>query len=433
MMAFQCVCNLLQIEPTQAASVRDIASLPLVLGGLGLRSAGRSRVPAHWASWADCIPMIFERHPMVAERLLRELEGHPTTPCLRAAVSVAQSLDGVLGWSPPSWTALANGERPESHPPEEFEPGARRGGWQHEAASRTEQRFRDVELFARLDDTGQALLRSQGGPGAGLALTACPLCRVTSIEPQLFRVLVLRRLHLPLPLTARHCRCGLPLDSRGHHRAACARVGVLGRRGYPLENVVARICREAGGRVTTNVLVRDLDLAEPNAADARRLEVVADGLPLFGGAQLAVDTTIVSTLHANGVPRRVHVDGVVLAAARQRKERRYPELVGRRGRARLVVLAVEVCGRWSQETQRFFSSLARAEARSVPPLLRKRVEQAWRLRWGSLFSCTVAGAVASSLLELPGTRGADGACPASHEVERDFRHAGLDPWLTVCA
>ena len=227
---WQCVCNLLQIEPTQAASVRDIASLPLVLGGLGLRSVGRSGVPAHWASWADCIPMIFERHPMVAERLLRELEGHPTTPCLRAAVSAAQSLDGVLGWSPPSWTALANGERPESHPPEEFEPGTRRGGWQHEAASRTVQRFRDVELFARLDDTGQALLRSQGGPGAGLALTACPLCRVTSIEPQLFRVL-LRRLHLPLPSTARHCRCGLPLDSRGHHRAACARLGSWGGEG----------------------------------------------------------------------------------------------------------------------------------------------------------------------------------------------------------
>ena len=82
------------------------------------------------------------------------------------------------------------------------------------------------------------------------------------MDPQLCRMLLLRRLHLPLPLTARHCRCGLPLDSRGHHRAACARVGVLGRRGYPLESVVAQICREAGGRVTTNVLVRDLDIAE---------------------------------------------------------------------------------------------------------------------------------------------------------------------------
>ena len=42
--------------------------------------------------------------------------------------------------------------------------------------------------------------------------------------------------------------------------------------------------------MTTNVLVRDLDIAAPHADDARRLGVVADGLPLFG-AQLAVDTT----------------------------------------------------------------------------------------------------------------------------------------------
>ena len=243
-----------------------------------------------------------------------------------------------------SWTALANGERPEPRPPEEFEPGARRGGWQHEAASRTEQRFRDEDLFPRLDGTGQALLRSQGGPGAVLALTTCPLCRVTSMEPQLFRVLLLRRLHLPLSLTAHHCRCGLPLDSRGHHRAACVRVGVLGRRGNPLESVVAWICREAGGRVATDVLARDLDITDPIVGDGRRLEVVADGFPLFGGAQLAVDHH--HRQHADGQPRRTTADGVVLHAARQRKERRFPELVGRLARAQLVVLAVEVCDRW---------------------------------------------------------------------------------------
>ena len=99
--------------------------------------------------------------------------------------------------------------------------------------------------------------------------------------------------------------------------------------------------------MTTNVIVRDLDLAEPNAADTRSLEIVADGLPLFGGTQLAIDTTTVSTLHANGAARRVHEDGAALEATRRAKERRYPELVGRPGRARLVVLGVEVCGRWS--------------------------------------------------------------------------------------
>ena len=106
------------------------------------------------------------------------------------------------------------------------------------------------------------------------------------------------------------------------------------------------------------------------------------------------------------------------------KEKRYPELVGRLGRAPLVVLGVEVCGRWSLES--FLSSLARAKARSEWPLMRKLAEQAWRLRWGSLFSCTAARSVAMSLLELPGARGADGHCPPSHDVERDFRHAGLD-------
>ena len=85
----------------------------------------------------------------------------------------------------------------------------------------------------------------------------------------------------------------------------------------------------------------------------------------------------------------------------------------------------EVCGRWSKETQSFLSSVAHAKARSETSLMRRRVEQAWRLRWGFLFSCTVARVVATSLVELPGARGADGDCPPSYEVERDFRHAGL--------
>ena len=78
-------------------------------------------------------------------------------------------------------------------------------------------------------------------------------------------------------------RCGLPLDSRGHHRAACAVVGVLGRRGFALESAAARVCREAGARVSLDVRVQDMDLARPDALDNRRLEVVADGLPLFQG------------------------------------------------------------------------------------------------------------------------------------------------------
>ena len=91
------------------------------------------------------------------------------------------------------------------------------------------------------------------------------------------------------------------------------RTGALGRRGFALESAAARVCREAGGRVTTNVMVRDLDLPVLNATNSRRLEVVVDGLPLFGGSQLAVDTTLVCSLHSDGSPHRgaADTDGVV--------------------------------------------------------------------------------------------------------------------------
>ena len=101
--------------------------------------------------------------------------------------------------------------------------------------------------------------------------------------PQLFRVLLLRRLWFPLPLSSRTCLCGRPLDVLGHHRAACSRAGVLANRGFSVESAVARFCREAGARVSTNLFVRDLDLPVARH-DGRRLEVVVDGFPLFNGA-----------------------------------------------------------------------------------------------------------------------------------------------------
>ena len=87
------------------------------------------------------------------------------------------------------------------------------------------------------------------------------------------------------------------------------------------------------------------------------------------------------------------VSGVSLAQARHKKERTYPELVSPRSRARLVVLAGEVGGRWSEETRVFLRLLARAKARSEPVILRQRVEQAWRMRWPAILACSAARGV----------------------------------------
>ena len=81
--------------------------------------------------------------------------------------------------------------------------------------------------------------------------------------------------------------------------------------------------QEAGGRVVIDRFVRDLDLGAFNGLDQRRIEIIVD---LWHGAQVAVDTTLVSPLHGDGSPRRnaATKSGVVLLDARRAKERTYP-------------------------------------------------------------------------------------------------------------
>ena len=74
------------------------------------------------------------------------------------------------------------------------------------------------------------------------------------------------------------------------------------------------MCREAGGRVATNVLVRDMDLAAPDLTDSRRLEVVVDGLPLFG----VVSWMWTRPSFALSTAMGHHADGVLLQSARRR-------------------------------------------------------------------------------------------------------------------
>ena len=236
---WSCLCQLLDISPTLCDNVaKQCAKLPLVLGGVGLRSAVRTRVLAHWASWADCLPMVKDRHPEVAASMVAGLQRAETTASLRAMAHAVEELARIPGFEPPSWEALADGARPLPREPDQFEPGGQRAGWQHEGSARLEEAFREY-LFAVMTDSENALVRSQGGPGAGAAFSACPTCAITRVDPHLLRTLLFRRLRLPLPLSKRSCRCGRPLDSRGHHRAACARAGVLGRRGFAVEGVAA--------------------------------------------------------------------------------------------------------------------------------------------------------------------------------------------------
>ena len=107
----------------------------------------------------------------------------------------------------------------------------------------------------------------------------------------------------------------------------------LGKRRFSLECAAAQVCREAGARVASNVFVRDMDLFD--AFDGCRLEIVADGLTLLRGAQLATGGTV--------RPGRLQLITMVRWRWRDggRKETICPEFPGEVGRARLVVFGCE--------------------------------------------------------------------------------------------
>ena len=193
----QYTCDILHADPVQARSVKDVASLPLVLCDLELRRV-------------SVLGELDRLHP-----------NHPrTSPCGGRCVGPASwrvihthhvcvPLPKPLGFCMASWggARLRDGTRPETRQFEEYEPGSTRG-WQHEAASRVDQRFRN-EDFARLTDSGQVLVR-EGGPGVGLALShlshedrTLELFRVISSPPSINRAFLpvwpsTRRLWPPL-------------------------------------------------------------------------------------------------------------------------------------------------------------------------------------------------------------------------------------------
>ena len=130
-------------------------------------------------------------------------------------------------------------------------------------------------------------------PHAARAFAVFRTSAEVTVPSPLFRVLLLRRLRLPLPVAPRTRACRGRLDPLGDHRAACATCGVLASRALSLERVVARVCQEAGARVARNVRLADMNIDVP-VSDDRRIEVVANGLSLWHGAQQAVDATILS-------------------------------------------------------------------------------------------------------------------------------------------
>ena len=224
----ECLASILHLsrDHLQQKAIPSL-SLPLALGGLGVGGSWRIRDAAHWGSWADCLEMVRVRHLMSAEDIIGGMMDGGSV-CLSAVELSATRLREV-GVEIPPWEALAQGFRLQVEVADR-EPSDMGHCWQKHAADTVQAHHREHSVFPLLTRPERAAVRSQSGPPAAVPFTAIPVHRVSRIDPKPFRILLLRRLRMPLPLSVRTCWCGRLLDVLGHHRAACGTAGVLGRR-----------------------------------------------------------------------------------------------------------------------------------------------------------------------------------------------------------
>ena len=269
-------------------------------------------------------------------------------------------------------------------------------GWQYWASSVSDSHFRKTTLLLGsapprlVPSSGHTLATTQGPPW----LTR-PLPRSASSLRICSRLLLLERLQLPLSIDEAVCSGSRALlDPLGRHRAACTRRGRLRKRAAPTERTLARVCWEVGARVRFNAFLRDMNV-NVGGTDERRIEVLAQDLPCFGGVNITLRCVLscVGERH----PNTADVDGAALMVAREDKERIYPELTTS-GRCRLVVVAIETGGRWSTEAVNFVRQLSFAKAREVPSFMQFSTALPWERRWTRMLSTVYSLSFAASLV-----------------------------------
>ena len=294
--------------------------------------------PACLPSWANGLGMVQQRQPTVSAYIVQVLNHqHPLFHLagLRAcgAQLAAVGFHPYLGRTPARSSRL----------------GCCRYDWHRIATIPVHGELVEGSVRPRLSQSEQALFRSQGDPLLSVPFTYFPTSLLSRFDASLFRVLLLRRLCLPTLLP---------------HTSAGVAVSVMSQ-ATPCSLVCSRKrcspCLPRG---------RSPCHHKRDGTGPGFVAVAPGGRPLAGGGcgwsatlpwRVALVTTLVSPSRRDWTPhtRCAVEDGVALMQARRRKERTYPELSGAHGRARLVLLACEVGGRWSSETEAFLRQFAK--------------------------------------------------------------------------
>ena len=286
-------------------------------------------------------------------------------------------------------------------------------GWRQQAAQATHA-AQQAELLTHLDPASEAMLASQTGPFASRTFTTIPWGHDLTYPSHLFRLLLLRRLRLPLPLSERSCRCRRFLDPLGDQRAACPRAGrCSAKASWP----VGKSSRESlpggwcPGRHKHNSHPPEPPELHPIRQPVHRSHSKWPSHP---------PRSTIGCQHYLSVPSHTQ-------RRPPRPRRPVPWGSATTGRCRLIVLGVEARGTFSNEAANFVGSLAHARARSAPVHLKQATVAASVSRWSAILAHAAMHAVASScLLRWWGAASHQWPCVAHH-----FTLFGTRSWLIV--
>ena len=297
-------------------SAWDQASLPVRMGGLGVRRVSDLALPCYISSLQASLPL--------AREICARLRQDAPPQSLSSAVEAFSSLCGP-GFNPNS-----------------LSPGTQRD-WDHARCEVTRSRL--LESANQLD---RARLLAASHPHSGAWLQALPVASLGQLlDGESVRVAVALRLGAPV-CVPHTCRCGLLMDRLGHHGLSCRlNAGRFPRHAH-LNDVVKRGLASAG-------IPSILEPIGLDRGDGRR----PDGLTVFPfceGRCLVWDATCTDTFSSTALFNSATAAGSAARAAEDRKRRRYAEIAQH---YRFEPLAAETSGVLGPAFASFLQELGR--------------------------------------------------------------------------
>ena len=183
-------------DSNELARIYAYASIPARMGGLGLRSASRTRHAAYWAAWADAIPVMQKKNPEFAHRIVTALTDsshndqilNQLPPALKELESTRRFLADRGFEKCPTWQEISTGaEVPENR---DREAGEWAHGWQFHASEAVEKNFVQCGILPNMSTPQRTMLLSQSGPNTSRFLTALPTTPETTFRPGLMEVAI---------------------------------------------------------------------------------------------------------------------------------------------------------------------------------------------------------------------------------------------------